>query len=301
MTALPDSVAPSSAQIALTPGHQDVPLDVPGASIASLRIIDPGADCFLIVPALGTPARSYRKLGESITALGLNVVSFDLRGVGSSGLRASRRNDWGYDDLVEQELYQVYALAQKHLRPQARIFWVGHSLGGQLALLHQRYCTEQPASGVALIASGSPWYRHYPLRVRTGLHALRGMIALCNATLGFFPGDRVGFGGRQPARLMRQWSRFAAEGLLPELRPAERRTAGKQLNCLSLLAMKCDTWAPEQSMRALAAEADAAASRFEMLDVLPDGSAADHFSWLRQPGAVAAWLQRIASTPTPAE
>ncbi|MCB1630115.1 MAG: alpha/beta fold hydrolase, partial [Xanthomonadales bacterium] len=55
----------------------------------------------LILPALGVRAAAYRHLAQALNVHGLDVLALDLRGVGSSSVRASRQHDWGYQDLLD--------------------------------------------------------------------------------------------------------------------------------------------------------------------------------------------------------
>src|SRR5262249_42409994 len=85
----------------------------------------------LIVPAMGTPQAFYEPFATWLAAQGYAVATFDYRGIGASrrgrlaGLRADIL-DWARLDCaaVMDEL-----VAQS---PHAPLFWIGHSLGGQI-------------------------------------------------------------------------------------------------------------------------------------------------------------------------
>ena len=55
----------------------------------------------LVAPAMGVPARHYDALVEALRAEGLHAGVADLRGVGSSSIRASRSMDFGYGVLAD--------------------------------------------------------------------------------------------------------------------------------------------------------------------------------------------------------
>src|SRR3546814_18879264 len=89
-----------------------------------------------------------------------DVCSSDLwRGIGSSDRRAGRRCDWGYRELLHDDLPAGMA-ALRERWPQARCWLGGHSLGGQLSLL---FASLHPTefAGLLLVASGSPYWRRF--------------------------------------------------------------------------------------------------------------------------------------------
>jgi predicted alpha/beta hydrolase len=100
--------------------------------------------------------------------------------------------------------------------PQAPIWLGGHSLGGQMALASAAG-NPDPVSGVVMIASGSVHLPCYQGKLRWGVRILATLSSLTGPVLGYFPGARVGFGGREAAGLMRDWSHVARTG---EYRPA---------------------------------------------------------------------------------
>lgn len=275
-------VAVTTHRLSLGAAEYDLELHQPDAAQAG----------FLIVPALGVGARSYRRLAERLAASGAACALFDPRGVGSSSLRAGRGVDWGYLDLVDGELRQVYQRLRERLAPSAPLCLVGHSLGGQLSLLHQARHADQPAARICLVASGTPWQRAYPASSRWAVRLLAALARWSAQRLGYFPGDRLRFGGRQAAQLMREWAGFVSSGRIQPL-AAEPWNATGALAALqrplSLLLMAGDVYVPERSARALA-ELTAGAVSAATIDRLPDGSRPGHFGWMRQPDAVAAWL-----------
>lgn len=254
---------------------------------------DPSAPALLIVPALGVPARHYVPLGNALAERGCNAMAIDLRGVGDSPVRARRGVDWGYLDLVDVELPALFRLAGERW-PDAPRQWLGHSLGGHLALLHQARHPSQRARRVHLVASGSPWYRNYhPWWHRLGVHAF-GLIARgTTALFGVFPGDWLRFGGPQGATMMREWSGFCRHGT-PGRLGADGWNADAALAAVDVpvngIGMAGDSYAPRRSTEHLAS---LTRGPFAMgwLERLDDGREPGHFLWLRQPRAV---VERLA-------
>ena len=58
----------------------------------------------LWLPALGVAARHYLPFAEALAARGVAVYLHEWRGNGSSSLRPSHTQDWGYRELLELDL-----------------------------------------------------------------------------------------------------------------------------------------------------------------------------------------------------
>ncbi|MHA7833047.1 MAG: alpha/beta fold hydrolase [Algiphilus sp.] len=240
----------------------------------------------LLLPALGVPARYYDPLAEQLTAAGLETHTLELRGVGDSPLRAARHCDFGFRELLDEDI--PAALRPLHAQGDGLPVWLaGHSLGGHLAAISAGRLA--PAvDGLALLACGLPWRAAFDARARRRIDLLRFLIPLCNTVLGYFPGDRVGFGGRQPRRLMREWSqlartgRYQAEGIDEDLEAGVARYAGPVLS----LRLSDDAFAPAAACRAATDKLSSARCQELVLDAATLGARADHYRWAREPQAV---------------
>lgn len=248
----------------------------------------------LVLPALGVPARFYAQLAEQLAARGLEVAVLELRGTGDSPLRASRRCDFGFAELLDEDVpAALHSLGCA--RDGLPVWLLGHSLGGHLAVITAGRMPEE-IDGLMLVACGSPWREAYRDATRRKIGALCALIPVCNALLGYFPGDRIGFGGRQPRRMMRDWrtlalsGRYSAEGIDDDLEAGIPRYAGPVLS----LRMADDAFAPEAATRAVTDKLAGADPTESVLDADALGTAADHFRWARRPDAVVArmadWL-----------
>ena len=83
----------------------------------------------LWLPALGVAARHYLPYAEALAARGIAVYLHEWRGNGSSSLRPSRTQDWGYREILEHDL--PASLAQMPEDAATPLIIGGHSLGGQ--------------------------------------------------------------------------------------------------------------------------------------------------------------------------
>ena len=89
----------------------------------------------LWLPALGVAARHYLPLAEALAARGVDTRLHEWRGNGSSSLRASRTQDWGYRELLALDLPASVAtlpvdgvpllLGGRHLTPRMPISRIG--------------------------------------------------------------------------------------------------------------------------------------------------------------------------------
>jgi predicted alpha/beta hydrolase len=158
---------------------------------------------FIGLPAMGVKAAYYKPLALALFAQGHSVMLCDLRGQGSSTQRAPKAK-FGYHEILELDLPVIIKKARKLFPNKKRVF-LGHSLGGHLSLLHAA-TRPDAVNAIAIIASGSVYYKAYrfPQNIKTWL-GTRSSVWL-SAIMGYFPGHKIGFGGRQPKQVMRDWA-----------------------------------------------------------------------------------------------
>ena len=171
---------------------------------------NPSAAWFLLVPAMSVPARKYHDLATSFKHAGLNCAVFDLRGVAKSSIRATRNNNFSYATLVEQDLTAAIQRLTQETNPQ-QLYLFGHSLGGQISLLYTAAHREQ-ITGIVLSASCSVYYRGWNFPTALGLLVFSQFVTTLAAIIGYFPGQSLGFGGREARGVMRDWARIARSG-----------------------------------------------------------------------------------------
>jgi predicted alpha/beta hydrolase len=252
----------------------------------------PTDDChapiLLFLSALGTPSRVYGRLGREMTQHGVQVCTPDWRGIGSSSIRAGRASDFGYRHLVELDLAALIETVHQGF-PEAPIWLGGHSLGGQLALLGAAVSPDRIA-GVVMIASGSVHLPCYSGKLRWGVRTLTYLSRIAGPVLGYFPGSRIGFGGREAAGLMRDWSHVALTG---EYRPLgsdidyENSMRSIKLPILAI-TFAADAWSPALAAKTLLNKLSANSPvhwHWSKSDTA--GIAVDHYSWIKQPALVA--------------
>ena len=265
---------------------------------------DPGArPVLLMLPAMGVAASFYKPFANALEqACAATVQMLDLPGQGASSLRAASGDDFGYREVVETFIPEAVqrAVAQHPGRP---LILAGHSLGGQLALLATAEL-KHVVHGLVLIAAGTAHWRVWPKasrwRAALAVHAIRFMASV----LPWYPGERLGFGGNQPRRFMRDWSfnacrgGYRLEGSARSPAALARALVDVRLPVLAL-SLRDDPIAPPGALADLLANVPNAEVTRDAFDgVTSDAPWRRHFSWARKAAGVdervAKWLARVA-------
>lgn len=253
----------------------------------------------LWLPALGVAARHYLPFAEALAARGVAVFLHEWRGNGSSNLRAGRKVDWGYRQILLDDLPASEAAAAAALPGVARAIG-GHSLGGQLACvrlglmaLHGRAMPE----ALWLVASGSPYWRTWPMPRKLGLSWMYRFLPWLAQVNGTLPGRRIGFGGSEARGLIRDWARTGLSGRYAAHGVGEDLEAGMARVEIQARSVRLDDdWlVPRASQDYLLSKLPRARAESTDMDARELGARADHFAWMKQPEAVVAALLRDRS------
>jgi predicted alpha/beta hydrolase len=287
----------ASNQIPTTPAEVAAWVSLPDGArteVTTFACTDAAAPAVMILPAMGVPARFYARLASALASAGCHAVLHDLRGQGKSDRRAGRHVDWSYETLVLEDLPAVIAHVQRAL-PGAPIVFLGHSLGGHLALMYLGWTPDSPVLGVALVASGNPHGATFAPKQRLRL-LLAGALASPLARLvGHFPGNRLGFGGRQARRLIDQWALLAREGRFDVRGPggldAERAMRRVERPILAI-TIEGDDMAPPASTESLLGKVPRATVECWHYEPGAGSPEADHFRWAKDSPRIVA---RVAS------
>jgi len=247
------------------------------------------------LPALGVTARSYRPFARALAEKGVAVIIHEWRGAGSSSLRAGRRSDWGYRELLDLDI--AAGLQQVGQRePGQRLLIGGHSLGAQIAALA---LARQPDSidGLVIIAGGSPWWRSFPFPLNGLLPLVFVTFRGLGAVLGYYPGRRLGFAGTEARGLIRDWTRSGWTGHYnPDGIDQDLEAAMSQLEKPVLtLSMASDWFVPRGSLEWLLGKMPGCTVDSEILGQEDFAERKpDHFGWMKEPGPV---VERIVNWP----
>ncbi|MBQ0901461.1 alpha/beta fold hydrolase [Micromonospora sp. U21] len=270
-------------------------VDVDGARLGVQVYPEPagpaGAPMVVIWPAMGVRARYYRPFAAALRAAGLAVVVADLRGTGTSTPAPSRADRHGYSELAG-DVGTVLAALKPRLDGRTRLL-LGHSLGGQAALLHLALHGGDAVDGLALVAVGVPYWRSYPGRRGLGVLPYTQGIAATAALLGVWPG--WGFGGRQARGVIRDWAHTARTGRFPQLDGTDTEAAVRAVRTPVLaVSVDDDQYTPHESMDHLCAKLAVAPLTRERYTVAQAGAALDHFTWVRAGAPLAQRVARFA-------
>lgn len=245
----------------------------------------PQAPVVVIWPAMGVPASYYQPFATALRAAGLAVMVADLRGTGASTPRPSRASRYGYPELVA-DVGAVFEALKPRLDGRTRVL-LGHSLGGQASLLHLALGGHGTVDGLALVAVGRPYWRHYPGVGRYVVLAYTQAIAATAALLGWWPGWT--FGGVQARGVIRDWAYTARTGRFPRIDGVDAEAALASIRTPVLaVSVDHDRYTPSVLLDRLCEKLPAAPVRREHYTAAEAGARLDHFRWARAGTALAA-------------
>ncbi len=159
----------------------------------------------LIVPAMGVTQKYYASFASWLTKQGYMVATFDYSGTGSSqfgNLRDSNVtiSDWATFDCTAM----IDAVSLK--ADGKSIYWIGHSLGGQILGMVPNL---NPITKVINIASGSGYWLENVPSLKWRAWWLWYIVApLATGIYGYFPGKRLRKVGDLPGGVMKQWRKW---------------------------------------------------------------------------------------------
>ncbi|MGN7248434.1 alpha/beta hydrolase family protein [Janibacter anophelis] len=270
--------------------HSEITLPDGGTTVLHVAGADASAPFVLVLPAMGVPAGYYGPFVDELAAHGVVAGVADYPGQGDARPRAGRGHDHGYTELAHEWLPAVVeAVRREHTGPVVALC---HSLGGHILAAH--LAGDRPVVDAAgLIGSGTPYWQ-----AQQGPKTLAQtqFIGVVSRLLGFWPGERLGFGGTQAVTLMREWAAFSRTGRLAprgvDVAPGLR---GRELPLL-VVDLDNDTLAPPAAVDGLVAMfASADVERFTFVKATGDpGKSVDHYSFARSPEIIgeriAAWV-----------
>jgi predicted alpha/beta hydrolase len=162
----------------------------------------------LIVPAMGVAQNFYRPFAAWLAEQGYLAATFDFRGIGLSrpgSLRGFKADvlDWARLDCAAM----IDALDDRV--PDAPLYWIGHSLGGQIVPFVPNRTRITKA---VTVACGSGYWRETTAWLRWSSWWLWFVVGPISVRLfGYFPGRRLRKVGDLPRGVMEQWRRWCLD------------------------------------------------------------------------------------------
>jgi len=162
----------------------------------------------LIVPAMGVTQKYYAAFASWLAVQGYLVATFDYFGTGqsqSSHLRDIQVtiSDWAQFDC---------ATMIKAISEQAQgkpLYWVGHSLGGQIPGLLPDHSA---ITKIVTIAAGSGyWFENVPSLKWRAWWLWYIVVPVATRLFGYFPGKRLRKVGNLPSGVMKQWRQWCLD------------------------------------------------------------------------------------------
>lgn len=181
-----------------------------GQPIAA-RFFAPGQSprgAVIVAPAMGVGQDYYADFANWLALHGYAAVTFDYRGMGHSrrgSLRGFRADifDWARLDCAAA----AEALTQRF--PAVPLYWIGHSLGGQII----PFCPQQARLTKAItVGTGSGYWRENVWTLKSYVWWLWYVIVPLTLPLfDYFPGRRLKKVGDLPRGVMAQWRRWCLD------------------------------------------------------------------------------------------
>jgi predicted alpha/beta hydrolase len=174
--------------------------------VARLFVPASAARAAVLIPsAMGVGQKFYERFADWLCSQGYLVGTFDYRGIGLSAPRQLRGFDATIFDWAREDCAAMIELMKQRL-PDAPLYWIGHSLGGQLlGLIPNRDRIDR----VITVAAGSGYWRdNAPPTRRVVWWLWFVMVPIALALAGYFPGKRLRKVGDLPYGVMAQWRRW---------------------------------------------------------------------------------------------
>ncbi len=238
----------------------------------------------LILPAMGAPTRLYKRLYDGILQADLSVAIMNLRGEGllKKDQLVSDGN-FGYVELLK-DIDDVIAFIT-HKYPNKSIVTIGHSLGGQLGCLYSCHKNSDVLASI-VIAGGNVGYHSWSGLARFKTFLVTQFFGIISMLIGWFPGEKIGFGGNQPKNIMIDWSRNARTGIYKLInQKIDYEMVSKDVKSLFLgIVIANDFFAPYSSTKSLLDKFPSSDRKISTIkadsfkEVTPN-----HFSWLKEP------------------
>lgn len=254
---------------------------------------NPSKSVIIIFPAMGVRGSYYESLAKKLSESGFEAIITDLRGNGNSSVRASKKNDFGYHEMLELD-YKSILEKVKTTFPHKKIYALGHSLGGQLASLFSAK-NANSFDGLILIACCSVYYKGWGSRQIPTLVATQ-FFKFVSILLGYFPGKKIGFGGTEAKTVISDWSNQSRTGNYVIKNDDFDFEVALQKVEIPILAIsfQADTYAPRRAVEHLLSKFGKNEKKkyIYLENDDPRSKNFSHFNWVKKPKEIVMLIEK---------
>ena len=243
--------------------------------------IEKASSVILVAPALGAVAKAYDLLLLNFAKKGQLALSFDLRGQGASNFYPKPSVEFSYKEMLDYDFPALIEYINK--KYNVPVFLLGHSLGGQLFTLFSGVKRKE-IKALLLITTCSVHYKGWDGYEKIKVLFFSQLFSVVASLLGYFPGNRFGFGGRTSKGVIKDWAHQARTGEYRITNGSDNREKFLENVNLPVLSISFenDFLAPQKAVLNLLKKLPRAAVTHKHFD----DCKLDHFSWLRRPALV---------------
>ena len=165
----------------------------------------PSKGVIVVNSATGVAQTYYKAFASFLAEQGYQVLTYDYRGIGASrpaslrGFSASMR-DWLFCDMAS-----VLEWVKAH-QPQASLFMVGHSFGGQVVGLLPN--AEYLAGLVTLSSQNGYWRLQGGGQKQAVMLHMHFTLPVLSRLFGYFPFSKISSGEDLPKGVALEWARW---------------------------------------------------------------------------------------------
>lgn len=183
----------------------------------------------IINAATSVCCRFYSRFADYLYANGVDVITYDYRGIGESRPATLRGFEASWSDWGTLDFEAMLRRAQREF-PGQPIDVVGHSFGGCAAGLA---ASAPVIRRLVTVGAQFAYWRDYAADSRWQLLCKWHLaMPLLTRVFGYFPGKRLGWMEDTPAGVVRDWATLA---------PAyEQRPSGRRLETLGFAGVQAD-------------------------------------------------------------
>lgn len=252
----------------------------------------------IIAGGLGILQHFYINYADFFSSNGVSVLTFDYRCTGDSDAVMPKQDvkleDWGIQD-ISAAINFAYKKLNDNFSQKQKLFFVGHSIGGQLVGMANNV---NVLDGIVLVAASSPhWSRwSFPKNISMFLNAY---VLLPFLSIGRkeFPARRIGFSSKNlPAVVILRWAhwmRVKNYFFNAKFKLDTSRFASIKADILSL-TISDDDMAPERNVKALLRHFPSSKLEHRVVDVesLNMGSVG-HVGYFREKAQHSLWQETL--------